>query len=203
MAKRRGNGEGSIYQRKDRRWVGAMTVDGKQRSFYGKTQREAREKLDSARRARASGLPMPSGSDTVGAYLPRWLEEVARPNIGRSTYVNYEGMIRLHLLSDPVARARLTRLTPEAISGLYGRLLEKGLSAATVRLMHKILHRAFKQARRWNLIQQNPVELVDPPTVPRKQIRVLSMEETKRFLAVAEGDRLEALLAIALTTGCR
>ena len=42
MARRRGNGEGSIYKRKDGRWVGQYTVytaEGpKYRYLYGKTR---------------------------------------------------------------------------------------------------------------------------------------------------------------------
>ena len=39
MAKR-GNGEGSIYRRNDGRWVGEMTIEGRQRKFiYGKTRK--------------------------------------------------------------------------------------------------------------------------------------------------------------------
>jgi integrase len=39
-ARRRGRGEGSIYRRKDGRWVGQYEVGGKCRYVYGKTRKE-------------------------------------------------------------------------------------------------------------------------------------------------------------------
>jgi hypothetical protein len=43
MTKRRTKGEGTIYQRKDKRWVGQYTVDtlddAKRRSVYGKIRK--------------------------------------------------------------------------------------------------------------------------------------------------------------------
>ena len=43
---KRGNGEGSIYHRKDGRWVAEITIEGRQRKFvYGKTRKEVQEKL--------------------------------------------------------------------------------------------------------------------------------------------------------------
>jgi len=46
MAKQRGHGEGSIYQRSDGRWAASITLGGRKRkTFYGKTRREVQEKL--------------------------------------------------------------------------------------------------------------------------------------------------------------
>lgn len=56
MAKR-GNGEGSIYRRSDGRWVGEMTIEGRQRKFvYGKTQKAVREKLQVALQEKQQGI---------------------------------------------------------------------------------------------------------------------------------------------------
>ena len=41
MKKRRGRDEGSIYKRKDGRWVAVYTVEGKKRYIYAKTRKEA------------------------------------------------------------------------------------------------------------------------------------------------------------------
>ena len=42
MAKKRGNNEGSLFQRKDDRRVGEVPVDGKRVTKYFKTQKEGR-----------------------------------------------------------------------------------------------------------------------------------------------------------------
>jgi integrase len=44
MAKRRSRGEGTIYQRKDSLWSAQVTLpDGKRKTKYAKTQKEARD----------------------------------------------------------------------------------------------------------------------------------------------------------------
>jgi integrase len=58
---RRGHGEGSIFQRKDGRWVGTLNLgwqDGKRarKSFYGRTRREVAEALTKAQRDAQLGL---------------------------------------------------------------------------------------------------------------------------------------------------
>jgi integrase len=47
--KQRGRGEGSIYQRKDGRWVASIVLEDHSRKYYyGQTRREAHEKLKKA-----------------------------------------------------------------------------------------------------------------------------------------------------------
>ena len=57
---KRGNGEGSIYRRKDGRWVGqylVYTAEGaKYRYLYGKTRQEVSKKLTKAMADRDGGL---------------------------------------------------------------------------------------------------------------------------------------------------
>jgi hypothetical protein len=45
MSKRRGPGEGSIYQRKDGLWVGQYVAQGKKRYIYGKTRKAVAQRL--------------------------------------------------------------------------------------------------------------------------------------------------------------
>jgi hypothetical protein len=45
-ATRRGHGEGSIYSRKDGRWVGAIMLEpGKRKYYYGRTYEEVAQRL--------------------------------------------------------------------------------------------------------------------------------------------------------------
>lgn len=70
--KRRGRGEGAVYQRaSDGLWVGMLDlgiVGGKRRrkTVYGRTKREVREELRTLRAARDRGVDLPAPSLTVG-----------------------------------------------------------------------------------------------------------------------------------------
>ena len=80
---RRGNGEGSIYQRKDGRWVSAVHLgyrDGKRlrRRIYGATRKEVQEELTKALRSQQIGLPVESERLTLEAWLTRWLKTRSR-----------------------------------------------------------------------------------------------------------------------------
>lgn len=51
MNKKSGNGEGSVYQRKDGRWAASIIIDGEKRKyFYGKSRQEVQEQLKIALR---------------------------------------------------------------------------------------------------------------------------------------------------------
>jgi integrase len=74
MAKRRGNGEGGIYQREsDGKWCASVDlgfVNGKRRRkvIYGKTRKEVADKLKTLHRDQAAGkgfLPIAKRSNTI------------------------------------------------------------------------------------------------------------------------------------------
>src|SRR5258708_2346310 len=76
MATRRAvHGDGTIYQRaSDQRWVGSFLVEGRRKYVYGKTQREAREKLRKAQADQEQGQLVKMAPQTLRHYLEQWLE---------------------------------------------------------------------------------------------------------------------------------
>ena len=66
---KRGNGEGSIYRRKDGRWVGQYLVclptGPKYRYIYGKTRKDVSEKLTRAMADRDQGLVFTSETGAI------------------------------------------------------------------------------------------------------------------------------------------
>jgi len=52
-------------------------------------------------------------------------------------------------------------------------------------------------------LAQNPTDCVDLPRQTRTEMKVLSPDETRRFLDEARKDRLGAMFAVAVTTGLR
>jgi len=201
MTKRRGRGEGSIYRRKDGMWVAQYTIRDKRRYLYGKTKAEVTEKLTKAMADRDSGLVFDAGKMTVGEYLDRWLDSI-KDTLRRRTWTRLEEVVRLHL-KPSLGGIRLDRVNALQIQSLYRAKLDCGLSPRTVRIIHTTLHKALKQAVKWTLLPRNIAEYVDPPKVPKKEIRPLSEEQVKRLLQAAEGDKLQALYVLAVHTGMR
>ena len=80
--RKRGHGEGTIYERKDGRWIAELMVgrrpDGKKdvRTASAPTRGEVQRKLTALRVQAQQGLvgDPAAARDTVGRYLARWLE---------------------------------------------------------------------------------------------------------------------------------
>ena len=201
MAKRGAN-EGTIYKRRDGRWAAAVsTGDGGRRYFYGRTRGEVADKLRRAQQALAQGLLLADERQRLDHYLKRWLEST-RASVSPSTWDGYERVLRLHVIPE-LGHVRLGRLRPQDLAECYQRLLSKGLSPTYVRLGHAVLHRALRQAQRWALIPVNPASLVDAPRPAPPTVEPLRPAQIKQLMAAAQGDRLEALYVLAVTTGLR
>ena len=76
---RRGHGEGSIYHRKDGRWVASITLDGRKRKyFYGETRKEVQEQLKVALREQQQGMLLAGPHRTVEHLLARFTDDAGR-----------------------------------------------------------------------------------------------------------------------------
>ena len=203
---RRGNGEGTITQRKDGRWEArytAQTANGpKRKVLYGKTRSEVAKKLTKAMADRDGGLMFDHENLRVEEYLDRWLKGSVRSNVKPITYESYERIIRVHVVPT-LGRVKLNKLNPLHLQSLYKERLDSGLSSRTVQYIHVVMHRALKQAVRWGLVPRNVSEAVDPPKIHRKEMRPLSPDQARTFLEAAREDRLEALYVVALHCGLR
>src|SRR5450432_1395544 len=71
-------------------------------------------------------------SEPLGAYLDRWLETAAKPKLKARTYRDYETLLMRYVRPSLEARP-LAKVTPLDVQAVYGKILEKGLSAHTVR----------------------------------------------------------------------
>jgi integrase len=128
--------------------------------------------------------------------------EAAKPSLRPKTWMQYTQIVRQHIIPN-LGSIKLKDLRPDHIQSFYAAKQETGTSIRTVRLIHAVLHRALTQALRWGLITRNPSDAVDKPQPRRQEMRVLDADQAKLLLKAAEGDRLEALYHLAITTGLR
>ncbi len=200
---RRGHREGSLYQRRDGRWVAAVS-DGSGRRVcrYRRSRAEADAALADLLKTAAATPPMMRERSTVGGFLLSWLETTARPTVRASTYISYAGIVHQHLIPE-LGRIRLARLAPQDVQALLDRKLACGLSARRVDYLRGVLQRALNQAIRRGLLVRNPAALARAPGAPRHRIRPLDADEVRRLVAAIRGDRLEALYTLAVVTGMR
>jgi integrase len=206
MAKKRGNGEGSISRRKNGGWIAQYTVytaEGRKRkTLYGKTRAEVAAKLAKALSDREGGLTFDANNMKLDDYLRLWLTDSVRDSVRPATYEGYARQVRNHL-TPTLGPIKLRTLTPAHLRGLYRDKLDSGLSPRTVQYIHVTIHKALKQALNDGLVPRNVAEAVKPPQVRREEIQPLTPEQTKRLVEFVSEDRLEALYVLAVTAGLR
>jgi integrase len=201
---KRGNGEGSIYKRKeDNKWVGSITLDdGKRKVFYGKTKKEVTEKLVQFRHDEQQGVLVPTSQQTLAVFLTDWLENTQKRSLRPRTYERYEEVVRLHLIP-AFGKLQLQKLSAQHLQAFYEKKQSGGLSSATVNTIHNVLHKALQSAVKWNLIPRNVCKLVSPPRRERFEVNVLSLEEIQKLLNIAKGRQIEGIVCLAVATGLR
>src|SRR5436309_10155184 len=201
---RRKHGEGTVFKRKDGRYVAQVRLEnGQKKQRYFKTEREANTALRKMLHEKEQ-VTLPTGpNQTLKAYLEQWLEQVYKlSTIRTSTYNVYRIMIYKHII--PIlGHVPLQRLTPQQIQAFYTKKLDEGLSAKRVKGFHAVLHSALDNAVRWNLVGRNVCDLVTPPVPQHYEVQPLTPEQAQRLLEAAHGHKLEMLLTLAITTGMR
>ncbi len=202
MAGKRGNGEGSLYQRQDGTWCAQVRIDGRRPTVYGRTRKEVQDKLLQLRAEAKEGILPPPEQLTVARHLERWLEDVVRHSVKPRTHRSYSDAARLYL-TPAIGTIKLTKLQPGDLQKLYSELLARGLSPSTVRGAHATIHAALEQAVAWNYVGRNVASIAKAPKVRRKEVKALSLEEVHQLLKVAGDTRWDALLTLAIATGAR
>lgn len=207
MGRRRGHGEGSIYQREDGRWCASVDlgyVNGRRRrkTIYGKTRKEVADKLKALHRDQAAGIAITTEQTTTTDFLERWLDQIVSQRNKPRTEQSYRDMIRLHI-APLIGHHQLTKLHPEHVQGMMKALSDKGLSARTVQYARAILRRALNQALKWGVVPRNAAVPVEPPRIERAPMQPLTLVQAKTFLQAVRGHRFETIYRVALSLGLR
>jgi|SRR5450755_300451 integrase len=200
--RRRGRGDGSIYQRSDGLWTAyARLENGQRRYVYSKTRVEVAQKLKKLQKEIDTRTVVTAKAETVESYLKYWIGiRQGRKDIKRSTVANYRHHVTPCLPS--IGRVKLHKLTTDQVQTMCNALLETR-KPSTVRTMLTTLATAFNDAIKWQRLSHNPCKGVMLPRSEKHEGPVLSGEQAQSLLTTAKGHRLEGFLQLALATGLR
>ncbi len=144
---------------------------------------------------------------TVRQFLEAWIV-TAKSELAITAWTNYAEVLDRYVL--PYLGGKLlTDLSPLDIKKWHGDLLDHGrkdgtpLAANSVKLAHRVLHRALADGVRWNIIATNPASSVRLPKQPHREMKVWTPEQAANFLHALGDDRLVPLWTVALDTGMR
>lgn len=207
--------KGHLRERSPGRWAIILDVadpeTGKRRrkwhSFAG-TKREAQKECARLVTSMAGGDYIEPSKVTVATLLHQWLGH-ARAKVSPRTHERYTEIVEKNLI--PVLGAvHLTKLRPVQISEAYAKALATGrrdgrggLAPATVVYMHRLIKQALGQAVRWEMINRNPADAVDPPKIERKALTTFDLAQTADLMAALEGTRLAPPVMLGVLCGLR
>ena len=201
----------NIYKRKDGRWE-ARYVKGYELSgrikygyCYGRTYREAKEKVTRAKAVQIGGKPASfvGSGHRFACFCDEWLQ-AGKGRFKESTCVKYKNILEKHI------KPRLGSCFPQTItdslieSFANELLFEEELSVKTVKDILVVLRSILNfTAKRFH--GDFPQIIIVYPRESKKEMRVLGKEEQIRFISylLTDMDECKFGILLALLTGIR
>lgn len=209
MANKRANGEGSLGKYKDG-WRSRIMIgyneDGKpiRKEFYGKTQKEVKEKLEQFKKQYLMDHIQVDDKTTVEEWFYTYIFEYKQNKIKPSSFERYEGIYRNYILGSSLGKTKLCKLNVTTIQKYYNYLLNNNTPGATIKSINQHLKPCLGEAEKQDYINKNYAKLVELPKIKKEDtLEILTINQQKQFLQAIKGHKLEVLFLIALGTGLR
>ena len=206
MAKR-ANGEGCIRQRKDGHWEARIQNGFKDNGkpnivyFYGRTRKDARQKLANFIAAKSSGLAM-DRKYTFSEFADIWYEH-HKANITLTTQEHYKYTLRI--LKAHFGQRPLSEIKAFDIELFLRKLQSEGRSKSSIAQCRGMLFQIFNKAEANDLLLKNPVRFADKmrSKEPAKRKEAFTSEEVKLLMEKLPHDRIGFTIRLMLGTGMR
>ena len=214
---RRGNNEGSIYQRKDGRWCAQVTIGYRENGkaifkyAYGNSRQEVAKKLTQyTHEVFENGYSSFASSDTKMFYplLEDWYFTFKEPTIGSSTSEKLRNFMKNHIKPEfeslAVQQVDLFRL-----QRFFNGLSKKGLCLQSIKHIKQLINQFYEQYLiKMGLVKENPIEGIKIRSNERadsdKDTMALTPELRTEILSRLENEQLlRPILTVLMLTGMR
>ena len=206
--KKRGNNEGSITYRKDKKiWEARVTIGyndngtQKRKSIYGKTRQEVATKMNTLLNDVQKGIIINS-EITVSDWYDEYLSKYKKNIVKKTSYMNYMQW-GINYIKPMLGHYKLAELTPHIVQNFINQLIEKELSTGTIHLIFTLLKSSLRNAVNNDMINKNPAAYIKTPEIITKVSNVLEPEQQIRFLEVAKNAKYGDIFILMLCTGMR
>ncbi len=184
--KRRANGDGSLVQRKDGRWMGRYYItrpDGvrERKQIIGKDRQVVAEKMREEMALADKGMPVLTDNRTVGEYIEYWLANIAAPRVRKYTLYTNDDFLHRVVIPE-VGSIKLSALNKDHILQMLARLRARGKSLHMQKRAKQLLSAALNDAVKLEIIHRNVTKLVDTPKYKPKERTVWNKEQVNIFL---------------------
>lgn len=216
MAKKRGNGEGSIYfSDKLNRWVGQFTNGVKtngtpnRKSVYGKTRKEVADKINKALNEIKEHTFVDKNNITLLDVMNKMTDEKLKSNtISARTFKRAEETIKQICKSDvDIANTPVQKLDYDMLTDFFATITS--YANTTISKIYLMLNSSLKYAVKRKFLSVNPLEDIKRPKSlqANKKVEALTIDEQRNLVHVLENEESKHpyrnILALMLYTGLR
>lgn len=207
MTKRREYGSGSVYQRKDGKWIGAaqagFTKSGGRRrvTVTGRTEAEAKRRLRDKLAEVKAGEVVMSPTTTIKAWADTWLT-IKRRELSPKGYAALAGPIRKWIVPT-IGPKRLTQLTPSDVRAVEDAQRAAGLKGTTCAATQRALFNMLRAAIAEGHAVPTRVLMAKMPKTKTSDRQPLTIPEALAVLSAASELPHRSRWAVALLTGMR
>lgn len=219
MARKRGNGEGSIYfSDKLNRWVGQFTAgvknDGKpnRKSVYGKTRKEVAEKINKALNEIKEHKFVDKSDVTFLELLTSIVEDKHNSNITNDSTYRRDLYTVEQITNSPFtfAHKSIQRITNSDIKKFFFSITN--YSNSSIDKIYRLINSTFKKAVYMKYRYDNPLDnrhdIIKPKSeTPDKKVEALTIQEHQRLLEVFNNEekhhKYRNIILLTLALGLR
>lgn len=212
MARKRFNGEGSVYKRANGTWRGQL-MDGYDSNgkpirvnFCGRTKSDVLAQIRSYQAKREEHI-VHAKELTLSQWAEQWYESY-KSQVQHSTYAGYR--YTLKLIQEGLGNMKVQELLPMDINKFLDSLAERDYSMSMIRKCRAMLIQVFDSAEDNNLISRNPArrsklmrDKRDLLPEQRSTKEAFSDEEVAFLERYLEEDLLGNSIRLMLCTGLR
>lgn len=211
---KRANGEGTILPYKvkgiQKGWRASLQIGFKdngtpnRKQFYGKTQKEVKEKLEEYKHSLLTGNTLNINKITLENWFYTWLFDYKKDQLKPTSFTRYYNLYKNYIKNTSLGKIKLQDLRTVHLQKYYKNLINEGVTPGTISQLNGKLKICLGEAERQEYILKNYAKIVTIPKVEyNKKIKVLTQEEQSILLEAIKGHDLEMLYIIALSTGIR
>ncbi len=215
MAKKKANGEGSIYFNESKGlWTAAVSLGKdasgkrKRKIFYGKTKKEVREKMTKAQFELQTGAYIDSSNETIFELIKQKIDNELLCNLIKQVSYNRK-LNSLNLLKgSPLELKPIQQVTAGDLISFLQTLVNK-YSDSVIRKVYALIRSAYKDAVYNDIVRKNLTDGIKCPKSAKKtkKISALTITEQKKLIDILNNQeknaRYRTQILLMLRTGMR
>ena len=156
--------------------------------------------------------------NTLNELLKEYVSLYGKTKWAINGYSSNTGLIR-HYIAPKLGELRLKEITPRVLEMFYQGLLKtpavplmtdkkyrqtgKFVQPPTIRKIHNLLHSAFNQAEKWELIEKNPAKFAILPKYEMQERDIWDSQTLFHAIDCCEDERLKLCLNLAFSCSLR